>query len=248
MEWSIQEIARRAGTTSRTLRHYGDLGLLLPSRTGANGYRYYDQAALVRLQRIPLLRELGLSLPAVKEVLEGQRDTAAALRAHLGLLEQERERIGRQIASVRTTLRGTEEGKELMAGDMFDGFDHIVYEEEVTERWGREAYEKGDRWWRGLGPAERTAFLAEHDVLAREYGQAGADGLAAGDEAVQDIARRHCAWLSATAPATRSYVTGLGAMYVADPRFRKNYDRYGDGTAVLVRDALTIYAQHRLRG
>ncbi len=37
-------------------------------------------------------------------------------------------------------------------------------------------------------------------------------------------------------------------MYVADPRFGRNYDRYGDGTAVFVRDALVIYAQHRLSG
>lgn len=58
MEWSIQEIARTAGTTSRTLRHYGQLGLLPPSRVGRNGYRYYDQHSLVRLQRILLLREL----------------------------------------------------------------------------------------------------------------------------------------------------------------------------------------------
>ena len=49
MEASIQEVARLAGTTSRTLRHYGDIGLLAPSRVGANGYRWYDDDALVRL-------------------------------------------------------------------------------------------------------------------------------------------------------------------------------------------------------
>ncbi|MET7368470.1 MerR family transcriptional regulator [Streptomyces sp. NPDC005566] len=246
MEWSIQEIARKAGTTSRTLRHYGDLGLLVPSRIGSNGYRYYDQDALVRLQRILLLRELGLSLPAIKDVLEGQRDTSVALRAHLRLLEQERERIGRQIASVRTTLHKTEEGRELMAEEVFDGFDHTVYEQEVTERWGRDAYEKGDRWWRSLSRAERDSFQAAHEAIARDYGQARAAGMDPADEPVQDIARRHCAWLSVTTTATRSYVIGLGEMYVADPRFGKNYDRYGDGTAVFVRDALTIYAQRRL--
>lgn len=246
MEWSIQEIARRAGTTSRTLRHYGDLGLLPPSRTGANGYRYYDQGALVRLQRILLLRELGLSLPAIKDVLEGQRDTAVALRAHLRLLEQEQERIGRQIASVRTTLHGTEEGRELMAEEILDGFDHTVYQQEVTERWGRDAYEKGDRWWRSLSKEERARFQGAHEAIARDYGQARAAGLDAGSEAVQDIARRHCEWLSATMDVTRSYVIGIGEMYVADPRFGKNYDQHGDGTAVFVRDALTIYAEHRL--
>ncbi|MEU2078044.1 MerR family transcriptional regulator [Streptomyces sp. NPDC013489] len=246
MEWSIQEIAKKAGTTSRTLRHYGDRGLLEPSRIGANGYRYYDQAALVRLQRILLLRELGLSLPAIAEVLAGQRDTSAALRTHLALLEQERERIGRQIASVRTTLHKTENGEELMADEVFDGFDHTVYEQEVTERWGRDAYESGDRWWRSLTDAQKKAFMAEQDGIARDFAQALRDGLPAGSDAVQEIARRQVAWLSATTTPSKEYVIGLGRMYVDDPRFTANYDKHGEGTAVLVRDALEIYAERNL--
>ncbi|GED97146.1 hypothetical protein nbrc107697_11850 [Gordonia crocea] len=62
MEWSIQQIARLVSTTSRTLRHYDELGLVPPSRIGSNGYRYYDEHALVRLQRVLLLRELGLGV------------------------------------------------------------------------------------------------------------------------------------------------------------------------------------------
>src|SRR5580692_4109728 len=100
MERSIVDIARLAGTTSRTLRHYGDVGLLEPSRIGSNGYRYYDADALLRLQRILLLRELGLGLPAIGEVLVGHSDSSQALRTHLGWLEQEKERLDRQIASV----------------------------------------------------------------------------------------------------------------------------------------------------
>ena len=136
-EWSIQELAKSAGTTSRTLRHYGDLGLLEPSRIGANGYRFYDEDALVRLQRILLLRELGLGLPAIAEVLTGERDTAAALRTHLELLEQERTRISRQIESVNRTLNKTKNGESLMPEDVFDGFDHTRYKDEVIERWGK---------------------------------------------------------------------------------------------------------------
>ncbi|MEK9524655.1 MerR family transcriptional regulator [Streptomyces venezuelae] len=246
MEWSIQEIAKKAGTTSRTLRHYGDRGLLEPSRIGANGYRYYDQAALVRLQRILLLRELGLSLPAIAEVLAGQRDTSAALRTHLALLEQERERIGRQIASVRTTLHKTENGEELMADEVFDGFDHTVYEAEVTERWGRDAYKSGDRWWRSLTAEQKKAFMDEQADIARAFARALRDGLAAGSDEVQEIARRQVAWLSTTTTPTREYVIGLGRMYVDDPRFTANYDRHGEGTAVLVRDAMEIYAERNL--
>src|SRR5580698_8274778 len=119
MERSIVDIARIAGTTSRTLRHYDDVGLLEPSRIGANGYRFYDDDALVRLQRILLLRQLGLGIPAIFDVLAGQRDDAQALRTHLDLLEEERSRLDRQIASVETTLRHLEGGKQLMAEDMF---------------------------------------------------------------------------------------------------------------------------------
>ncbi|MER5885991.1 TipAS antibiotic-recognition domain-containing protein [Streptomyces sp. NPDC001941] len=246
MEWSIQEVARKAGTTSRTLRHYGDVGLLEPSRVGGNGYRYYDQAALVRLQRILLLRELGLSLTGIGEVLDGERDTAAALRGHLELLERERERLGRQIESVRTTLRKTERGEELMAEEVFDGFDHTRYEEEVTERWGRDAYEKGDRWWRSLSDAERKAFMDEQKGIAADFGRARAEGLDAGSDTVQDVARRHVAWLGRTVEPGKEYVIGLGQMYVDDPRFTANYDRHGEGTAVLVRDALRIYAERHM--
>lgn len=149
-EWSIQEIARAAGTTSRTLRHYGELGLLEPSRVGRNGYRYYDQESLVRLQRILLLRELGLGLPAIAEVLAGERDSRQALRTHLEWLERERQRIERQLESVRSTLHKLEGGERIMASEAFDGFDHTQYKDEVIERWGKDAYESGDRWWRSL--------------------------------------------------------------------------------------------------
>ncbi len=58
--WSIAEVARMSKVTSRTLRHYDDVGLLRPAYVGSNGYRYYEQEQLLRLQQILLLRELGL--------------------------------------------------------------------------------------------------------------------------------------------------------------------------------------------
>ncbi|MEU0084242.1 TipAS antibiotic-recognition domain-containing protein [Streptomyces sp. NPDC006274] len=246
MEWSIQDIARRAGTTSRTLRHYGELGLLVPSRIGSNGYRYYGQDELVRLQRILLLRQLGLSLPAIAEVLAGQQETAAALRTHLELLEQERERIGRQIAAVRTTLDKTTRGEQLMPEEVLDGFYHTRYEQEVTERWGRDAYVKGDRWWRSLTDAEKRDFKDRQTAIATDFAAAFAAGSAPDDDEVQDIARRHCEWLSGPVRVSRSYVIGLGEMYVADPRFAVLYDQHAEGAAEFVRDALKVYAERHL--
>lgn len=246
MEWSIQEIARVAGTTSRTLRHYDDVGLLPPSRVASNGYRHYDQDALVRLQRILLLRELGLSLTSIAEVLAGEQDTTAALHTHLELLEQERRRIERQIESVKTTLRKTMEGEELMATEVFDGFDHTVYADEVIERWGREAYDQSDRWWRSLSAEEKRAFERRQVEIAVDFGKAHVAGKAPGSPEAQAVTRRHFEWLSTTSTPTKEYFACLGQMYVDDPRFTAHYDKHGEGTAVFIRDAMKIYAERNL--
>ena len=251
-DWSIQEIARAAGTTSRTLRHYDDVGLLRPSRTGANGYRYYDASALVRLQRVLMLRDLGLGLPAIAAALDSDDDEVRALRTHLRWLESERERLDHQVASVRRTITSLENGEELMAQNMFEGFDHTRYQGEVTERWGGQAYQAGDSWWSSMSAADKAAFLDEQRAIAEGFAAVKDAGLAPDDDAAQAWARRQYDWLSVSARGTgqpeitAEYFTGLAQMYVDDPRFTAAYDRAGEGTAVFVRDAMVVYADKNL--
>ncbi len=244
MEWPINEVARLAGTTSRTLRHYGDVGLLEPSRTGPGGYRYYDEAALLRLQRILLLRDLGLGLPVIAEVLAGQHDVTAALETHLALLQEEKDRLERQIVSVTRTIERRKDGEQLVAEEMFDGFDHTRYKEEVEQRWGREAYARSDRWYRSLSAEQQRSFAQRHVDLAAEYARARSAGLAAGSAEVQEVVRRHHEWLAVVATVTREYFLGLGELYVADRRFAVNYG--GEDGARYVRDAMRVYAARHL--
>jgi DNA-binding transcriptional MerR regulator len=252
MEWSIQDIARLAGTTSRTLRHYGDIGLLAPSRIGGNGYRYYDEDALSRLQRILLLRELGLGLPAIAEVMAGQRDNARALLGHLEWLRQEKNRLDRQIASVEITIRKMEGGEQLMAQEMFDGFDHTQYKEEVEERWGKDAYAKSDAWWRSKTPEEKSGWQARQKALSADWIAAAEAGVAPESAEAQALAQRHFDWLSGipgtpgggTSGPPKAYFVGLGEMYVADARFAAHYG--GAEGATFVRDAMRIYAERNL--
>ncbi|WP_431245775.1 MerR family transcriptional regulator [Leifsonia xyli] len=252
MDWSIQDIARIAGTTSRTLRHYDAIGLLKPSRVGGNGYRYYDRDSLVRLQRILLLRELGLGLDAVGRVLDDRTDAVHALRDHLAWLQAERERLARQIASVESTIHAVEEGEEIVAERMFDGFDHTQYKEEVEQRWGKDAYETSDRWWRSKTAEERREWQERQESLARDWQAAAASGVSPDSEEAQALARRHADWLAGipgtpgygSGAPTAAYLTGLGEMYVADDRFAANYG--GVQGASFVRDALRVYAAAHL--
>lgn len=245
MEWSIIDIARLAGTTSRTLRHYDGVGLLAPSRVGTNRYRYYDEQALVRLQRILLLRELGLGILAIIEVMDGQRDSAHALSVHLEWLAREEERLDRQIASVELTIRKLEGGEQLVADQMFDGFDHTQYRVEVGEKWGADAYRNSDAWWRAKSKDEQREYLAQHTAIGAAYQNARDSKKSVDSEAVQSIVARHVEWLNQTAevtggPITAQRLRGYGEMYVGDTRFATNYG--GHDGAEFVRDALGHYA------
>jgi len=256
-DWSIQEIARIANTTSRTLRHYDEVGLVTPSRVGENGYRYYDRDALVRLQRVLMLREMGLGIPAIIDMLADQGDDVTALESHLVWLGLEQERLARQIASVQRTIEERKGGEQIMAKDMphamFDGFDHTVFREEVEERWGREAYDRSGSWWGSKTDAEKAEWKAAQAALQSDWvalaSQQDADPRG---EPAQSLARRQYDGLAgipgtpgySTGGPTKEYFIGLGELYVDDARFAANYG--GAENAAFVRDAMRAYAEREL--
>ncbi len=248
---SIQDVAKITGVTSRALRHYGDVGILSPTRTDHSGRRFYDEAALVRLQRILVMRELGLGIPAIREAIEQHTPDATALETHLGQLRREAKRIRALITAVETTLDALHTEGTLMAETMFDGFQHAQYESEVRERWGDQAWEDGNAWWSALDPADRQGFLDRHLALQDAYDAAIAAGLDADAPQVQSIAQRHVEWIAAGwqgRTPDAAAVRGLADMYVADPRFAKNYTRAHENGAEFVRDALHAYADRSMRG
>lgn len=252
MEWTIQELATRAGITSRTLRHYDRLGLLAPSRAGANGYRYYNPTAVARLQQILLMRQLGMGLPAIAEVLADEVDTCDGLRAHIAALEGERDRIERQIRSVRHTLEALQAGAEPRMDVMLAGFNDR-YKDEVTSRWGERAFQVSNDWWHGKTLDQQRAWKQATEGLVAAWVGAAKAGVSPTSEHAQSLAARHVQWLSQipgtpTAEGDRErsieMLKGLGDMYVDDPRFAAMYDDAAGAT--FVRDALQAYARARM--
>ena len=76
VSWSIAQVARMSKVTSRTLRHYDEIGLLKPVRVDQfTGYRYYSVAQLPRLNRILALKDLGFSLDQIAVVLQEEAHT-----------------------------------------------------------------------------------------------------------------------------------------------------------------------------
>lgn len=245
--WSIAEVARMSKITARTLRHYDAIGLLPPAETGPGGVRRYGAAELVRLQRILLLRDLGLGLDAVARVLEQQsgRAEARVLADHRAWLLAESERLARLAATVQRTIDGMQQGADMADVELFDGFDPSRYEAEVEERWPQQAAEARRRT-AGWTKEDYERAAREGAESAKDFAALRAEGLAPGDPRVQEAAAKHyegvCLFWTPNAAAYR----GLGEMYVADERFRQYYDKHGEGTAEFVRDAIAAYAEREL--
>jgi DNA-binding transcriptional MerR regulator len=90
--WRIGQVARMAGVSARTLRHYDRIGLLVPAVVaGATGYRWYGVAELARLERIRGLQRLGLPLHQIAELID-------APDAHL------REAVAEVVATVHRDI------------------------------------------------------------------------------------------------------------------------------------------------
>src|SRR5688500_5011621 len=101
----IGEFSRIARVSCRLLRYYDELGLLKPARIQAEtGYRYYSAAQLARLNRILVLRELGLSLEQIGRALRDDLP-AAELR---GMLLMRRAEVEQTIEAQAQRLRQIE--------------------------------------------------------------------------------------------------------------------------------------------
>lgn len=101
-------VARRFGVSVKALRVYEDVGLLKPARTVA-GWRIYRQPEIERLSAILALKQLGLPLKRIGELLRGAGDLAAALALQEAALEDTRaeaEEALRLVRAARAKLKG----------------------------------------------------------------------------------------------------------------------------------------------
>ncbi len=80
--YSIGELSRRTGLSVRTIRFYSDSGVVAPTDRSPAGYRLYDLDALLRLELVRTLRELGIDLATVQRVLRSELTVAEVAAAH----------------------------------------------------------------------------------------------------------------------------------------------------------------------
>ena len=151
--WTVGQVADLFGVTVRTLHHYDEIGLLVPSERSRAGYRLYTDEDLTRLQQVVVYRRLELPLDEIATLLDGGEDAADHLRRQRDAVMHRLDELTELVAAIDRALERemndqpatTEDLKELFG----DGFED-EYQQEAQERWG-----ETDAWKQSQSRTER---------------------------------------------------------------------------------------------
>jgi len=240
----VGEVARIASVTVRTLHHYDTIGLLGPSERSEAGYRLYSTDDLMRLQQIQIARSLGLSLEEIRSMLDDPSfDRREALLRQRAELRERAAATASMIAAIDTALALLEDPETLDAAELkelFDGFDHALYEEEVVERWGdTDAYGESKRRTKDYSREQWAAIKAEVETLEARFAEALRAGRAVDALETIELAETHRLhidrWFYPCSPAMHC---SLATMYTRDPRFEAHYEGRCEGLAAYIAAAI----------
>ena len=102
---TIQEVVKLTGLTSRTLRWYDELGLVVPERDSRSAYRRYRSGQLKDLQQVIFLRELDFPLAQIKRIFTDPGfNRRKALEQQVELLTEKRRRMDEMLATIALAL------------------------------------------------------------------------------------------------------------------------------------------------
>lgn len=245
MVYTVKQLSDLAGVSPRTLHFYDEIGLLKPAAYGENGYRYYDETALLQLQQILFFRELDLSLKEIAQIL-GQPgfDRVEALQVHRQVLVDRVERLKRLIHTVDKTILHLQGEGEMSQQDYFEGFSpeqEKEYADEARRRWGSENVDESNKRWNNYSPEKKKQILENGGRIMQAV--AGCIGKDPASSEVQKLVGEWHQNIGNFYNCTYEILEGLGRLYVEDPAFRATFEKVNPALPEFFQQAIAIYCQ-----
>jgi DNA-binding transcriptional MerR regulator len=240
--YTVKQLSDLAGVSVRTLHYYDEIGLLRPTSVGENGYRRYDDQAVLRLQQILFYREIGLELVQIREVLDNPDfDLVTALQAHRHTLQEKIDRLQTLIQTVDSTIMHLVGEVNMSKKKLFEGFSEEKqkqYEEEATQLWG-DTVKESVKLWNSYSDEKKAQVMDEGKAIYLDF--AAAMQKDPGDPAVQQIvARWHQHTRNFYEPSIDT-LRGLGNMYNEHPDFNATFTEIHPDLPAFLQKAILVY-------
>lgn len=250
-ELTVKQLAAISGVTVRTLHHYDEIGLLSPAHIGANGYRYYGRAEMLRLQRILFHRELGVPLGEIAGLLELEgADQVGVLLRHREKLAAGRERFRILIETIDRTVADIKGETPMPNADLYKGFSaekQAAYEAWLIERYGdpmKDDIARSQKARAKMSEAEQQAVMEQLRDIETALAEGMKRGIDPTAEPVDRLVQRHRAWVAAAwdKPCPPGAYLGLADLYRSHPDFVKRYETIALGFTDFLVTAMKAHA------
>jgi DNA-binding transcriptional MerR regulator len=245
--YTVKELSKLAGITPRTLHYYDEIGLLKPSRIGDNGYRYYGEQAVLRLQQIMLFRELEVPLEEIGKLIDTPGfDVQKALERHKQNLEKKIEHLQKIVNTVESTLSYIKGEKNMTQKQLFDGLSdeqQAEYEKEALQKYDPEIVKASNKKYKGYSDEEKRRIGEEGNQVYLDLLNAMPDG--ADSDKVQAIIQRWRDHMNYFWTPDLDQLLGLAELYNVDPRFKANFDKISPDLAEFMKEAVKVYVSKR---
>jgi DNA-binding transcriptional MerR regulator len=248
MPYTVKQLCKMAGVSPRTLHYYDEIGLLAPQAYGDNGYRYYDEASLLRLQQILFYKELGLNLQAIKAILDRPDfDVLDSLKNHRQQLQKQVKRVNLLIQTVDNTIQYLEGKTTMSQKKFFEGFSEEQekqYEAEARQLYDPQLVDESWKRWKKMSKEQKEALGQRgEEIFAAVHAN---KHLGADSEEVQRWMAALHEHFNVFYTCTMEIFRGLGDLYVNDPKFRATFTKIDPGLPEFLQKAMTIYADRQM--
>jgi MerR family transcriptional regulator, thiopeptide resistance regulator len=240
---TVKKLAQAAGVSPRTLHYYDQIGLLKPSAVGKNGYRHYDEAALLRLQQILFYREMEVDLERIRRILDRPDfDLVSALQEHRAALQQKIQRMQALIRTIDVTILHQMGEIKMTEKSIFTGFSEEqqkAYEDKAAALWGEEPVRKSAKLWNIYSKEKQERIKKEGGEIYSDI--AGRMHEGPESAAVQACLKRWHQHLRYFYEPTPEILRGLGAAYNDHPDFHATFAAIHPDLPAFLKQAITLY-------
>ena len=252
MSYSINELAKLAGISTRTLRYYDKQGLLKARRNPENNYRYYEESEVDQLQKILFLKLFDLPLEQIKQVMQtspktqyqvlrNQRSKLVAQQKHLDDLIRN---LDKTLATMKGEAQMTDTEKFATLKKEMINKNERQYGAEIREKYGDPQIDLSNQKFSSLSADELSHFKKLNAEILTELknfdNTAGVKQAAA-----KHIFELHKEYLLIIWPKSQYSAEAhknLAQMYVCDGRFSKYYEEgTGNPDAAKILKAIIDY-------
>jgi DNA-binding transcriptional MerR regulator len=249
MSYTVHQLANLAKTSVRTLHYYDQIGLLKPGFIAQNGYRYYDEPELLRLQQILFFKELEFELSEIKNILDTPGfDIRVALLEQKKLLTLKQKRLEGLTFTIEKTIKKLNEKTNMQDEELYAGFDETEmknYAAEAKQRWGHtEAYRQSTERVGKMSKDDITKIKETNNILLKKISEKIKFG--AESEEVQKLIKEHYENLRFFYEPNLELYAGLAEMYVSDERFAKYFNQFHPELAQFMHDAMKIFCNKNI--